>query len=143
MTPGEIAATSSADGALPRPGAVTVAVVGVAIEGLALVVSAGAGVVQLVGQGSSAVGVTVFLVVGALGVAWVLGAAASALRRGSRRARGPLITAQLLQGATALAVVQVPGRPGWLAAAALAAILLAVVVVAALLTPKAVAFATR
>ena len=127
----------------PRPAGVTLAAGGALLEALALTGSAGLWLVQLVQDGSSAPGVAVFLILFAVGLAAALVAAASAVRRGGRRARGPLITWQLLQVATAFAVVQVPGRPGWLAGVAVVAMALAAAVVAALLTPKAVAFATR
>lgn len=126
-----------------RPAVVTLAAGAALLEALVLTGSAGASLLRLVLDGSSSPGVAVFLILFEVGLAAALAAAASAVRRGSRRARGPLITWQLLQTTTAYAVVQVPGRPGWLAVAAVAAIALAVAVVAALLSPKAVAFATR
>lgn len=126
-----------------RPAAVTVAAGGTIAEAGVLAVAGAAWLVQVVVQGSSALGVAAFLILFAWGLAAVLVAGARALRRGSRRARGPVITWQLLQVATALAVLQVPGRPGWLAAGAAVAIVVAVTVVAALLVPRSVTFATH
>lgn len=112
-------------------------------EAGALAAAAVAWVVLLITRGSAVVGAALFLIVFALGLGAALATAARALRRGSRPARGPIITWQLLQAATAIAVVAVPGRPGWVAAAALAVVVLSCTVAGALLTPRAVAFATR
>jgi hypothetical protein len=140
---GEVVAADDAAGAGARmPGAVALAVVGAAIEAAGLGAAALVWVVTLVTRGSTVLGAALALVVAVVGLAAVLATGAAALRRGSRRARGPVITWQLLQGATGVAVIQVPGRPGWLATGAVAAVVLACAVAGALVTPKAVAFAT-
>lgn len=142
MSSGETAATTGASTSAPRPLVVTLAAAAALAEAAALAAGAVAWLGQLVLRGSTMLGVAVFLILFALGVAAVLVAGARALRRGSRRARGPLITWQLLQVATALAVLQVPGRPGWLAGGAAVALGVALGVAGALLTPRAAAFAT-
>jgi len=110
--------------ARPLPGSVAVGVAGALLEAAGLLVAAVAWLVTL-----------------AVGAALV--AAARALRRGSGRARGPLVTWQLLQAATGAALLQAPGRPAGLAGGAVAAVTLAVLVVAAVLSPTAIRFAPR
>lgn len=117
----------------PPPRLLTVALVGVLIEAAVLVGLAGWSAVQLATAGAQSLGVGLFLVVFCLGVAAVLVAAARALRRGSRRARGPIITWQLLQGATAITLIQVGVVWGALALA------LALVVLGLLMTRPALA----
>ncbi|MBO1750979.1 hypothetical protein J4G33_04100 [Actinotalea sp. BY-33] len=79
--------------------------------------------VVLVGEGSRVLAVALFLLLFGLGVAAVLVAAARALLAGSRRARGPVITWQLLQGATAVTLLQGGIAWGWPLLALAAAIL--------------------
>jgi len=116
-----------------------VAAGGLLVEAAALGVVAVAAVVSLVRNGSSDLAVALALVAVALGTGALLVVGARALRRGARRARGPVVTWQLLQAATALAILQVPGRAAVAAAGAALAVVLAVVVTVALLTPAAVA----
>ena len=91
-------------GSVPRT--LDVAVVAVLTEVTALVGLALWWVVEMARGQASALGVALFLVVFALGVAAVLLGSVRALRRGRRWARGPVMTWQLLQGATAFAVLQ-------------------------------------
>lgn len=93
------------------PGGVVAVVAAALVEALGLVVGAAWGVVQLVRGTEPAVGVGVFLVVFALGVALVLVLSSRALWRGARSGRAPVATWQLLQGATAFAVGQATGSP--------------------------------
>ena len=106
------------------PGPVAVGVAGALLEAAGLLVVAVAWLVTL-----------------AVGAALV--AAARALRRGSGRARGPLVTWQLLQAATGAALLQAHPRPAGPAGGAVAAVALAVLVVAAALSPAAIRFAPR
>lgn len=129
--------------ARPLPGSVAVGVAGALLEAAGLLVAAVAWLVTLAVDGSRALGVAIFLVGFALAVGAALVAAARALRRGSGRARGPLVTWQLLQAATGAALLQAPGRPAGLAGGAVAAVTLAALVVAAVLSPTAIRFAPR
>lgn len=125
---------------LRPPRLLLVALAGVLGEVGALVVGAGWVVVELVAGRATRPGVSLFLTVLALGLAAVLVAAARALRRGSRRARGPIVTWQLLQAATGATFVGASGAPSavpWLAAGAIA---LAVVVMAGVLSGPALRF---
>ena len=106
------------------PGPVAVGVAGALLEAAGLLVA-----------------VVAWLVTLAVGAALV--AAARALRRGSGRARGPLVTWQLLQAATGAALLQAHPRPAGPAGGAVAAVTLAVLVVAAVLSPAAIRFAPR
>jgi len=106
------------------PGSVAVGVAGALLEAAGLLVA-----------------VVAWLVTLAVGAALV--AAARALRRGSGRARGPLVTWQLLQAATGAALLQAHPRPAGPAGGAVAAVTLAVLVVAAVLSPAAIRFAPR
>ena len=115
-----------------RPQLLTAAAVLVVAEA---VVIAGAAVLWLVRTGggeAASVPVALFLVAFAAGVAVGLGAAARALRRGRRGARAPVITWQLLQGATCLTLLQAGVAPAlaWLGLA-----VAALVVVLILLSP--------
>ena len=143
MSGSETAETDTADGVRQCPPAVRVAAVGAVGEGVALTAGAVIWLVALVTRGSSSVGVVVFLVLFALGLAVALAGAARALLRGSARARGPIVTWQLLQAATAVAILQVPARPTWLTVVGAVALVVALVVAAAALTPRATAFTTR
>ncbi len=69
--------------------------------------------VVLLAEGSQTLAVALFLLVFGLGVAAVLVAGVRALLRGSSRARGPVITWQLLQGATAVTLLQGGIVWGW------------------------------
>jgi hypothetical protein len=111
-------------------------VVGAAVvEAVALVGLSGWGVVQLVSGQQTAVGVVLFLVVFGLAVAAALVASARALWEGRRTGRAPVATWQLLQGATALALLQATDAPlAW------AVLVLSVVVFVLLLTRPVVAY---
>ncbi len=119
------------------PWPVAVAAVGALVEAVLLVAGGVVWTVVLLTGGSDAPGAGVALVVLVLCLAVVLVAAARALWRGSRRARGPLVTWQLLQGATAVALLQTPHQPGAVAAGAVAAVGVALGVVAATVSPRA------
>ena len=74
----------------------------------------------------------VFLIVFAAGVALVLAAAARALARGRRGARGPILTWQVLQAITATTVLGVPQARLWaVVAIAWAAALFALLIISA------------
>lgn len=122
------------------PRALDVVLAGAVVEAAVL----GAGVVwaalDLVRGRSEAPGASIVLAVFLAGVAAALVAAARALRRGARRARGLVVTWQLLQAATGLTLLGVQDAPAALPWAAAGAIGLAVVVVAAALSPASVRF---
>lgn len=115
------------------PPAVRLACGLVGLQAAAALAAAAALVVVLV-RGAQMPGASAALAVMALGVAAALTAAGVALWRGGRRwARSPVLTAQILLGAMAVA--------GWTTAPApwpVVALACAVVVVVALLTPTAV-----
>ncbi|MFV2144665.1 hypothetical protein [Isoptericola sp. G70] len=82
-----------------RPGGVLVAVlVAVGIEAVAMAVFAAAVVVELVGGRSGSTGVSVFIVLFFLGLAWLLVGSGRALWRGHRRGRSPIAGWQIFQG---------------------------------------------
>ena len=99
-----------------RTGARAAAVALVALEACALL---GVVVWWVVGtlRGGDLRGSELFLAAFALGVAAVLVTAARALALGRRGARGPIVTWQVLQAATATTVVGVPGARVWAVAA--------------------------
>lgn len=80
-----------------------------------------------------------FLAAFALAVAAALVAGARALYRRGRGSRGPLITWQVLQAATATSVLGVPAAAGW----AVAVLVLSAAVVALLLVPGVVDVVVR
>jgi cytochrome c biogenesis factor len=94
-----------------RPGALTAVVVGVGIEVVALVAGAVVLLVELLSGGSQSVGVSLFLVVFAAGVAALLVAAVRGLLQGRRWARSPVATWQILQGVVAVSSLQVGATP--------------------------------
>lgn len=132
-SPGGSAGGSAGGGHPPR--VVDAAVAGVLLEAVALVAGAVWAVVELVTGRATATGAG--LAVFALAVAAVLVGAGRALRRGSRRARGPVLTWQLLQAATALTLFGIDGAPVALPWGAAVALALAVGVAAAVLSPPA------
>lgn len=82
-----------------RPGGALVAVlVAVGLEAVAMVVFAGAVVVELVGGRSGSTGVSVFVVLFFLGLAALLVGSGRALWRGRRRGRSPIAGWQIFQG---------------------------------------------
>ncbi|WP_353708664.1 hypothetical protein ABRQ22_04005 [Cellulosimicrobium sp. ES-005] len=107
-----------------RPPALTALLVGVGIEVMVLVVGAVLLLVELARGGSQSFGVSVFLVVFALGVAAVLAASMRGLLRGQRWARSPVATWQILQGVVAISSLQVGVTPWVVAALVLAVVVL-------------------
>lgn len=120
------------------PRALRVARTLVVAEAVVLAAAAAWSVVDLVRGVVGNPATAVFLALFALGVAWVLVAAVRALLRGSRRARGPVVTWQLLQAATGVTVLGVRDTPALLPWFAGVAIAVAAAVVVAVLTPAAV-----
>lgn len=112
-------------------------VIGVLVEVIGLVAFAVVLLGELLTGGSSSVGVSLFLVLFLLGVAWVLVVSCRALLAGRRSGRGPVVTWQLFQIVGSVAAigsgtgVSVPG--GWVA------LTIAVVVGGLLMTPSVVA----
>ena len=126
------------ESAEPPPRALAVALGVLLLEAAALAATSVWFLVELIRSGASDVPLALFLVVFAAGIAATLVFAARALQAGRRGGRAPAIGWQLLQGATAVTVLQVPDvQTGalWGAWTALAA---AVVVVVLALTPRAV-----
>lgn len=126
------------DGRPPR--ALDVVLGGVALEAVVL----GAGVVwalaDLVAGRSTAPGASVALAVILAVAAASVVAAARALRRGARRARGLVVTWQLLQATSGVALLGTPEPPAALLWVAGGAVALALVVLAAALSPAATRF---
>lgn len=128
----------------PAPGrpprALDVVLAGVLLEAVAL----GAGVVwaaaDLARGRSGSPGASIVLAALLAGLAAAVVAAARALRRGARRARGLVVTWQLLQAASGMTLLGVADPPRALPWVAGAAIVLAAVVVTAALSPSAVRF---
>jgi hypothetical protein len=112
-------------------------VIGVLIEVIGLVAFAVVLLGELLTGGSSSLGVSLFLVLFLLGVAWVLVVSCRALLAGRRSGRGPVVTWQLFQIVGSVAAigsgtgVSVPG--GW------TTLVIAVVVGGLLMTPSVVA----
>lgn len=127
----------SSDGG-SRPAALTALVAGVGIEIAALAVGAVLILVELLRGGSQSFGVSVFLVVFALGVGAVLAASVRGLLRGQRWARSPVATWQILQGVVAVSSLQVGVTP-WV----VVALVLAVVVLVLLMLRPVVEATTR
>lgn len=132
---------TSRDGRRKAPAAVRTVVTVALLEALALVGLVGAALVQLLRGTLGPSGFVIGLLVLSAGLAAVLVAAARALLRGRRRARGPLATWQLLQGATAMTVLQATDGPVQLAA--WTAFVVAAVALVALLAPSVVRFTDR
>ena len=140
MTPAPgSAADPPADGSRP-PRTLDVVLAGAVLEAGAL----GAGVVWAVvdlARGdvdTPAAGIVLALFLAGVAVAVV--AAARSLRRGARRARGPVVTWQLLQAASGLTLLGVADPPAGLPVAAGGAVALAVGVLVAALSPSAVRY---
>jgi hypothetical protein len=119
------------------PRRLAVALVGIVVETVALVGAGGWVLVTVAVQGSTHLGVALFLAAFALGVGALLLVGARALRRSAPRVRGPVVTWQLLQAATAVTVLGVPGRTGAATGVAVGGIALAAVVVAGVLSRPA------
>ncbi|MCL3862749.1 hypothetical protein [Actinotalea sp. K2] len=119
----------------PRPPVLALALGLVLVEAAGLVGFALWSLVSVLTQGTDTLGVALALVLFCLAVAAALVAAARAVHGGRRAARAPLVTWQLLQGATAVSVLRAAGAPlAW------AALVAAVVVLVALLSPPVVRF---
>ena len=121
-----------------RPAALVALVVGVLVEALALAVGGVVVLVELVAGGSQSVGVSLFLVVFALGVAALLVLSVRGLLHGRRWARSPVATWQILQLVVAISTLQ-SGATAWVAAA----LVLAVVVLVLLMLRPVVEATTR
>ncbi|HEY3438938.1 MAG TPA: hypothetical protein VGK35_14730 [Actinotalea sp.] len=127
-----------ADGA---PVSLRVGVAVILVEAAALVAGAVWGLVVLVTGQALDVAILVSLVVCALLLALVLAGTAGALVRGRRGARAPALAWQVLQGATALAILQAGagGTTRWAAVVVLTAAAVGAVLV---LTPAATRYIT-
>ncbi len=117
------------------PGALRALLVVLIVEAVALGMGAAAIGFELVSGRSDGVGVSLFLVVFALGVALILLLCARGLRRGRRGARAPVATWQILQGVVAansltVAMTVLPMVAIVLAVAALVLLVLPTVVAA-------------
>ena len=119
------------------PRALGVVLAGAFVEAVVLGGGVVWAVVDLVAGRSGSPGTTVALAVLLAGIAAALVGAARALRRGARRARGLIITWQLLQITSGLTLLGVPDAPQVLP---WAAVLLAAVVAVAALSPAALRF---
>jgi hypothetical protein len=119
------------------PRRLAVALAGLVVEAVVLVGAACWVLVTVVVQGSPHLGVALFLAAFALGVGALLLVGVRALRRSAPRVRGPVVTWQLLQAATAVAVLGVPGRTGAAAGVAVGGLVLATVVVGGVLSRPA------
>ena len=112
-------------------------VIGVLAEVIGLVAFAVVLLGELLTGGSMSVGVSLFLVLFLLGVAWVLVVCCRALLAGRRSGRGPIVTWQLFQIIGSIAAIGSGGGPavagGW------AALVVAVGVGVLLMTPSVVA----
>jgi hypothetical protein len=112
-------------------------VIGVLIEVIGLVAFAVVLLGELLTGGSSSVGVSLFLVIFLLGVAWVLVVSCRALLAGRRSGRGPVVTWQLFQIIGSVAAIGsgtgIAVTGGWVA------LVIAVAVGALLMTPSVVA----
>lgn len=137
--PGPVVPGDPAPGARP-PRTLDVVLAGAVVESAVL----GAGVVwataDLVRGRADAPGASIVLALFLAGVAAALVTAARALRRGARRARGPVVTWQLLQAASGVTLLGVADPPAGLPVAAGAGIVLAVLVVVAALSPSTTRF---
>ncbi|MFC8922673.1 hypothetical protein [Cellulosimicrobium sp. NPDC057127] len=121
-----------------RPPALTALVAGVGLEVVALLVGAVVLLVELFSGGSASLGVSLFLVVFALGVAALLTAAVRALLHGRRWGRSPVATWQILQGVVAVSSLQAGVTP-WV----VVALVLAVAVLVLLMLGPVVEATTR
>lgn len=112
-------------------------VIGVLIEVIGLVAFAVVLLGELLTGGSTSVGVSLFLVLFLLGVAWVLVVCVRALLRGRRSGRGPVVTWQLFQIIGSIAAIG--SGTGISVAGGWAALVIAVAVGGLLMTPAVVA----
>lgn len=126
-----------APGRPERPWTLRSLVWGVLLEALGLAVGAVVVLVELVRGSSDAVGTSIALVVLALALAALLGAAGRALHGGARWARAPIATWQILQGLVGVTWWQETRSP-W----AGLLVLLSVVLFVLLMVPGVVALTT-
>ena len=119
-----------------RPLGLRVVLVGTALEVLlllAVVVAIGG---ELVTGGSSSVGVSIFLALFFLGLAWVLFTCARALWHGRRSGRTPVAVWQVLQGLVGISLLT--ADPVWAVLAGVLLFLVAAVVLVLLMTRRVV-----
>jgi hypothetical protein len=112
-------------------------VIGVLIEVIGLVAFAVVLLGELLAGGSTSLGVSLFLVLFLLGVAWVLVVSSRALLAGRRSGRGPVVTWQLFQVVGSVAAIG--SGTGIFVLGGWAALVIAIVVTALLMTPSVVA----
>ena len=112
-------------------------VIGVMVEVIALVAFALVLLGELLTGRSTSVGVSLFLVLFLLGVAWVLVVSCRALLAGRRSGRGPVVTWQLFQIIGSVAAIG--SGTGIAVAGGWAALVIAVAVGVLLMTPSVVA----
>ena len=112
-------------------------VIGVLVEMIGLIAFAVVLLGELLTGGSTSLGVSLFLVLFLLGVAWVLVVSCRALLAGRRSGRGPVVTWQLFQIIGSVAAIGsgtgIAVLGGWVA------LVLAVVVGGLLMTPSVTA----
>ncbi|PUB22135.1 hypothetical protein C8K30_1133 [Promicromonospora sp. AC04] len=111
--------------------------IGVVVEVIGLVAFAVVLLGELLTGGSTSVGVSLFLVLFLLGVAWVLVVSCRALLAGRRSGRGPVVTWQLFQIIGSVAAIG--SGTGIVVAGAWVALVIAVAVGVLLMTPSVVA----
>lgn len=111
--------------------------IGVVIEVIGLVAFAIVLLGELLTGGSTSLGVSIFLVLFLLGVAWALAASGRALLRGRRSGRGPVVTWQLFQLIGSVAAIG--SGTGIVLAGGWAALVIALGVGGLLMTPSVVA----
>jgi hypothetical protein len=112
-------------------------VIGVLIEVIGLVAFAVVLLGELLAGGSTSLGVSLFLVLFLLGVAWVLVVSSRALLAGRRSGRGPVVTWQLFQVVGSVAAIG--SGTGIFVLGGWAVLVIAIVVTALLMTPSVVA----
>lgn len=112
-------------------------VIGVLAEVIGLVAFAVVLLGELLTGGSTSVGVSLFLVLFLLGVAWVLVVCCRALLAGRRSGRGPVMTWQLFQVIGSVAAIG--SGAGLVVLGGWVALLIAVAVGVLLMTPSVVA----
>lgn len=141
MTPEPPRAATSGSEPGPRPPrALDVVLAGVAVEAAALGAGVVWAVVDLVRGRSDSPGASVVLALFLVLVGAGVLAAARALRRGARRARGLVVTWQLLQAASAATLLGAADAPAGAWWGGVSAVVLAVVVLVAALSPSALRF---
>ena len=97
---------------------------------------AGVVVIELVGGGSSSAGVSIFLVLFFLGVAWALVAATRVLWQGRHGGRAPLVVWQVMQGLVGVSLLT--GGVTWAVLSGVALLVVAAGVLVSLVTRQVV-----